>query len=189
MRFLKITIESKDIESSEIEEHLACVRSWTLGKITVYHLGCLLKHCFKKNQDKWINSNTTSFPPIHCVLMPQNSLSSLYPLLFHPPGLFLLHLYFFPSIKLYVAQSPLSGRLFLIKHEVPCGPSNLLSLQVVIWAPYAVKLLNLTLIPLISLWFPWQQAFYHLLSYTPIVSYIMSTQRKKIAVLQWAYIS
>lgn len=48
MRFLKIIIESKDIENSEIEEHLACVRSWTVGKIAVYHLGYLLKHCFKK---------------------------------------------------------------------------------------------------------------------------------------------
>lgn len=149
------------------------------GKNCSVPSGLSIETLFQKNQDKWINSNTSSFPPIHCVLMPQNSLSSLYPLLFHPLGLLLLHLYFFPSIELYVAQSPLSGRLFLIKHEVPCGPSNLLSLQVVIRAPYAVKLLNLTLIPLISLWFPWQQAFFHSLSYIPIVSYIMSTHWKK----------
>lgn len=111
--------------------------------------------------------------------MPQNSLFSLYPMLFHPPGLLLLHFYFFPSIELHGTQSSLSGRIFLIKLEVPCGPSNLLPLQVVIRSPYAVKLLNLTLIPLISLWFPWQQAFYHSLPYIPILSYIISTQWKK----------
>lgn len=51
------------------------------GKNCSVPSGLSIETLFQKNQDKWINSNTISFPPIHCALVPQTP-SPLYSLCF-----------------------------------------------------------------------------------------------------------